>query len=136
AGPALVLLDLASQVPQCGRSAQRDGKTGLATLAHWENLARDELARANNRGQPVAVLVLDLDHFKRINDRLGHLAGDAVLVAIAVMLRDCVRKEDIVGRFGGEEFVVLLPGADSATARTVADRIRTTTESLSVPVRD
>lgn len=136
AGPPLILLDLASQLPQWRRSAQRDGKTGLANLAHWENLARDELARANNRGQPVAVLVLDLDHFKRINDRLGHLVGDAVLVAIAVMLRDCVRKEDIVGRFGGEEFVVLLPGADSATARTVADRIRTTTESLSVPVRD
>ncbi|WP_263250247.1 GGDEF domain-containing protein [Saccharopolyspora rosea] len=136
AGPPLALLDLASQLPQWRRSAQRDGKTGLANAAHWDRLARAALARSRGRAQPAALLLLDLDHFKRVNDRIGHIAGDAVLAAVAVMLRGSVRREDVVGRFGGEEFVVLLPGADAEVACAVADRIRTSTAALSVPARD
>ncbi|MDA3630915.1 GGDEF domain-containing protein [Saccharopolyspora oryzae] len=136
AGPPMVLLDLASQLPQWRRSAQHDAKTGLANLAHWERLARTELARARARDQAVSLLLLDLDHFKRVNDELGHLAGDTVLAAVAMMLRSSVRREDVVGRFGGEEFVVLLPGTDSEPACAVADRIRRSTAALSVPARD
>ena len=135
-GPPLALLDLASQLPQWRRSAQRDGKTGLANAIHWERLARLELARARSRSHPTAVLLLDLDHFKRVNDEIGHIAGDAVLAAVALMLRSSVRREDVVGRFGGEEFVVLLPHANSEIACTVANRVRTSTASLSVPARD
>ncbi|CAM06521.1 GGDEF [Saccharopolyspora erythraea NRRL 2338] len=136
AGPPLALLDLASQLPQWRRSAQRDGKTGLANAMHWDRLARVELARARARSHPTAVLLLDLDHFKRVNDEIGHMAGDAVLAAVALMLRGSVRREDVVGRFGGEEFVVLLPGANSEIACTVANRVRISTASLSVPARD
>ncbi|MBB5154338.1 diguanylate cyclase (GGDEF)-like protein [Saccharopolyspora phatthalungensis] len=136
AGPPLVLLDLASQLPQWRRSAQRDGKTGLANAVHWERLARNELHRAQARVQPVSLLLLDLDHFKRVNDEIGHLAGDAVLAAIATMLRGSLRRTDVVGRFGGEEFVVLLPGTGADAACAVADQVRAATAALSVPARD
>lgn len=136
AGPPLALLDFASQLPQYRRSAQRDGKTGLSNSIHWEHLARAELTRAHSRNQHTSALLLDLDHFKRVNDEIGHIAGDTVLAAVALMLASNVRRKDIVGRFGGEEFVVLLPGSGAEMARTVANRIRASTESLSVPVRD
>ncbi|RRO13716.1 GGDEF domain-containing protein [Saccharopolyspora rhizosphaerae] len=136
AGPPMVLLDLASQLPQWRRTAQHDGKTGLANSTHWERRARWELMRARQRQQPVAVLLLDLDNFKRVNDELGHLAGDVVLSAFARMLQDNVRREDMPGRFGGEEFVVLLPGTQCDTAYRVADRIRMATAGLSVATRD
>ncbi|NHD19467.1 MULTISPECIES: GGDEF domain-containing protein [unclassified Actinopolyspora] len=136
AAPPMALLDLAGQLPQWRRSAQRDGKTGLVNAMHWDKLARAELAKASSRGQDVTVLLLDLDHFKRVNDELGHLAGDAALASVALMLRGSVRKGDLVGRFGGEEFVVLLPEADTDAAGEVAHRIRRATASLSVPVRD
>ncbi|MEB3370749.1 GGDEF domain-containing protein [Saccharopolyspora mangrovi] len=136
AGPPMVLLDLASQLPQWRRTAQNDGKTGLANSSHWERLARVELMRARQRQQPVALLLLDLDNFKRVNDELGHLAGDTVLSAFAEMLRANIRREDLAGRFGGEEFVVLLPGTPSDTAYRVADRIRMATAALMVATRD
>lgn len=134
--PMLALLDLAGQLPHWRRSAQRDGKTGLANALHWDRMARMELRRACARDRGAALLLLDLDHFKRVNDEVGHLAGDAVLAAVAVMLRDSVRKEDLVGRFGGEEFVVLLPHACPEVAHAVAERIRLSVAALSVPTRD
>ncbi len=136
AGPPMALLDLAGQLPNWRRSAHHDGKTGLANAMHWEQRARAELTRARSRTHPTAVLLLDLDHFKRVNDEVGHLAGDAVLAAVALMLRSSVRKGDVVGRFGGEEFVVLLPDADGAAACEIAQRVRTSTAALSVPVRN
>ncbi|MEU6128770.1 GGDEF domain-containing protein [Saccharopolyspora sp. NPDC047091] len=135
-GPMLALLDLAGQLPHWRRSAQRDGKTGLANALHWDRIARAELRRASARDRGAALLLLDLDHFKRVNDEVGHLAGDAVLAAVAVMLRDSVRKEDLVGRFGGEEFVVLLPHACPEVAHAVAERVRLSVAALSVPTRD
>jgi diguanylate cyclase (GGDEF)-like protein len=84
------------------------------------------------------VLVLDLDHFKRVNDRFGHLVGDQVLAAVAASVRDEVRDDDLVGRFGGEEFVVLLRGTDGedprSGARAVAERIRERIARLRVAV--
>lgn len=136
AAPLLALLDMASQLPHWRRSAQRDGKTGLANALHWDRLAREELRRACARGQCTAVLLLDLDHFKRVNDEVGHMAGDAVLAAMALTLRGAVRKDDLVGRFGGEEFVVLLPDSCPEMAYAVADRIRLEIARMSVPTRD
>ncbi|SFT72348.1 diguanylate cyclase (GGDEF) domain-containing protein [Actinopolyspora lacussalsi subsp. righensis] len=136
AAPPMALLDMAGQLPQWRRSAQRDGKTGLVNAVHWDKLARAELGRASSRQQRAAILLLDLDHFKRVNDELGHLAGDAALASMALMLRGSVRKGDLVGRFGGEEFVVLLPDADIPAACEIAYRIRSSTASLSVPARD
>ncbi|WP_243790563.1 diguanylate cyclase [Saccharopolyspora gloriosae] len=136
AAPMLALLDLAGQLPHWRRSAQRDGKTGLANSLHWDRVARAGLRRACARQRGAALLLLDLDHFKRVNDEVGHLAGDAVLVAVAEMLRGSVRKEDLVGRFGGEEFVVLLPNACVEVANAVAERMRLSTAALSVTTHD
>ncbi|SDP91033.1 GGDEF domain-containing protein [Lentzea jiangxiensis] len=133
AGPPLALLERAAQLPQWRRSAQRDAKTGLANAVHWDSRARYELTKGSTRTRPMAVMLLDLDHFKRVNDEVGHLAGDAALAAISLLLRGTVRRGDLVGRFGGEEFVVLLPDATPDEAESVAERVRKAVAALRVP---
>ena len=133
AGPPLALLERAAQLPQWRRSAQRDAKTGLANAVHWDSRARYELAKGAGRTRPMAVMLMDLDHFKRVNDEVGHLAGDAALAAISLLLRGTVRRGDLVGRFGGEEFVVLLPEATPDEAESVAERVRQAVAALRVP---
>jgi diguanylate cyclase (GGDEF)-like protein len=133
AGPPMALLERAAQLPQWRRSAQRDAKTGLANSVHWDTRARFELAKAAERNRPTAVMLLDLDHFKRVNDQLGHLAGDAALAGIAAVLSSTVRRGDLVGRFGGEEFVVLLPDTEPAAARAAAQRVRHAVSAVVVP---
>ncbi|HUQ60069.1 diguanylate cyclase [Lentzea sp.] len=133
AGPSLALLERAAQLPQWRRSAQHDAKTGLANAVHWDSRARYELTKGADRTRPMAVMLLDLDHFKRVNDEVGHLAGDAALAAISLLLRGTVRRGDLVGRFGGEEFVVLLPDATPDVAESVAERVRKAVADLTVP---
>ncbi|MET9631438.1 diguanylate cyclase [Lentzea sp. NPDC006480] len=133
AGPPLALLERAAQLPQWRRSAQRDAKTGLANAVHWDSRARYELTKGSARVRPMAVMLLDLDHFKKVNDEVGHLAGDAALAAISLLLRGTVRRGDLVGRFGGEEFVVLLPEASPDEAESVAERVRKAVAALRVP---
>lgn len=133
AGPPMALLERAAQLPQWRRSAQRDAKTGLANAVHWDSRARYELTKAREQTRSSAVMLLDLDHFKRVNDEVGHLAGDAALSAIALLLRGTVRGGDLVGRFGGEEFVVLLPVATPEVAEAVAERMRKAVAALRVP---
>ncbi|MEU5690625.1 diguanylate cyclase [Actinosynnema sp. NPDC020468] len=132
AAAPMALLERAAQLPHWRRSAQRDAKTGLANAVHWDGRARYELAKARPRTRPMAVMLLDLDHFKKVNDQVGHLAGDAALSAIALLLSGTVRRGDLVGRFGGEEFVVLLPDAEPAIARSVAQRVRMAVADLAV----
>ncbi|GAA2806339.1 sensor domain-containing diguanylate cyclase [Crossiella cryophila] len=133
AAPPLLLLESAAQLPQWQRSAQRDAKTGLANSMHWDRLARDALDRARNRKSAAALLLLDLDHFKRVNDRVGHLAGDAALAAVGRLLLGSVRHGELVGRFGGEEFVVLLPDTTPGEAEQTAQRVRAGVAQLRVP---
>lgn len=107
------------------QAAETDAKTGLLLLHAWEQRAQAVLAR----GGPFSVLLLDLDHFKRVNDEHGHLVGDDVLLRTGELLRSCLRPQDVLGRFGGEEFIVLLPDADAAEARAVGERLRATLEA-------
>ncbi|MDT8912159.1 GGDEF domain-containing protein [Amycolatopsis sp. PS_44_ISF1] len=111
-------------VHQLRRQARSDAKTGLLNAAAWHAAAAGELARAARAGRTTSVLMLDLDRFKRVNDRHGHLVGDRYLLAVADTLRTEVRAGDLTGRFGGEEFVVLLPGTAPVHAHAIAERIR------------
>ena len=95
-----------------------------------------EVARAQRTGSPLALLLVDVDHFKRVNDSHGHLTGDEVLRALAAGLRQQVRESDVVGRFGGEEFTVLLPRTDGAGAYGIAERLRANAATLSVAAAD
>lgn len=107
-----------------------DGKTGLLNSETWRTEAVAALERARRHGQGLAVLIADLDHFKAVNDTHGHLLGDEVLTATAAAFTQQVRKGDLVGRFGGEEFCLLLPDVDHDTALGVAERMRARVEHL------
>lgn len=111
---------------ELARQAGSDALTGLANRRTLETLGRYELGFAHERGGELAVLALDIDHFKRLNDDLGHAAGDAALVHVARSIVRLLRGRDLTARVGGEEFVVLLPSTDRAGAVTVAERIRET----------
>jgi two-component system, cell cycle response regulator len=104
--------------------ATHDGLTGLLNRNSILEKLDDELARAARAGTTVSVLMADLDHFKSINDTQGHLAGDAVLCEAARRLRSAARNYDSVGRYGGEEFLIVLPGCDAAGAAVQAERMR------------
>jgi diguanylate cyclase (GGDEF)-like protein len=122
-------------LPHFETAARTDNKTGLIDATFWHEMAGKELLRAQRLGTTLGVLMIDLDFFKKINDRYGHLAGDDVLRAVAKALKAEVRKSDIVGRFGGEEFVVLLPGIEEQEINDTAERIRTRVTSLEVSVQ-
>jgi diguanylate cyclase (GGDEF)-like protein len=126
--PVLAATPLALQLglllPQFQAAARTDSKTALLDPSFWTEVARRELVRAQRIGSSLGVLIIDIDHFKEIDDRYGHLAGDEVLRAVATAIRDQVRGGDFVGRYGGDEFAVLLPGTAGADLVIVADRIR------------
>jgi diguanylate cyclase (GGDEF)-like protein len=114
--------------------ARTDTKTGLLNAATWEYEAERELARAVRTHGPLCVALLDLDHFKLVNDTHGHLVGDKALRAVSGVLQEQMRSYDRAGRFGGEEFAVLLPQTHEAQALAIAERLRMVIAALSVPV--
>ena len=122
--------------PVLAARARIDGKTGLLNSSTWEAEATTEIARAIRQGTPLSVGLIDLDHFKQVNDKYGHLAGDIVLRAVTDAIGNQLRAYDLAGRFGGEEFIVLLPNASQTAAFRVAERLRTHVASLSIPVTD
>ncbi|MGQ0523407.1 MAG: diguanylate cyclase [Betaproteobacteria bacterium] len=111
---------------ETSRLATTDPLTGVFNRRTFIELADQELARSRRAGTPLSLMMLDLDHFKRVNDTFGHLVGDEVLVAFTRLIRDCVRRGDLVVRYGGEEFCVLLPGTTLTAATALAERIRAT----------
>jgi diguanylate cyclase (GGDEF)-like protein len=119
----IVLLQRSSLVSQLEIAAATDTKTGLLNASAWQELAQRELVRSQHSDSPCALLLLDLDHFKVVNDTLGHLAGDSALRAIGDALKRELRGYDAVARFGGEEFVVLLNDLNLEQAVVVAERI-------------
>lgn len=102
----------------------RDGLTGLLNHSSFKERLRAEVAGAQRHGRSLSLAMIDLDHFKGVNDSHGHQAGDRVLKSVAVMLRQRLRRSDLVGRYGGEEFAVVMPDTPLATAREVMDELR------------
>jgi len=105
-------------------SAMRDGLTGAFNKRFLLARMEEEFAHATRHSRPLALLVMDLDHFKKINDTFGHTAGDQVLISTAQLIQANLRSEDIFARYGGEEFVILMRETNLETARLVADRMR------------
>jgi len=113
-----------------------DTKTGLLNAVTWEREATTEVARAVRTGIPLAIALVDIDHFKKVNDTYGHLVGDRVLREVSDALRSQLRGYDLAGRFGGEEFIILLPQARESDARNVAERLRQYIAGLEIPIDD
>jgi diguanylate cyclase (GGDEF)-like protein len=116
--------------------SRMDSKTGLLNSSTWETEAEAEIARAVRTRSPVTVALIDIDHFKAVNDTHGHLVGDIALKAVAAALRAHLRSYDLAGRFGGEEFVVLLPQTTESDALAIAERLRTHIASTPIPIED
>lgn len=110
-----------------------DGLTGLANRKHLDSMLNDEVLRAQRHGRELSLLMLDLDHFKRINDSHGHLAGDAVLRGLALLMRKRLRPHDKIGRYGGEEFCIILPETSLQNAGNAADELRKLIEAHPFP---
>jgi diguanylate cyclase (GGDEF)-like protein len=112
--------------------ANTDPLTKIANRRHFEEQAADEFRRCQRNHQPLSLMVIDVDHFKWINDTHGHAAGDEVLRVLSEALSEQVRRIDVVGRLGGEEFAVVMPGADKARAEEAAERLRARISGLRV----
>jgi len=115
-------------VARVSETARRDVLTGLLNRRGFEERLDAELARATRAGRPVALILGDVDHFKTVNDRLGHPAGDAVLLRVAGVFERVGRRSDTVARLGGEEFVFIVPDADAEMAFALAERARVALE--------
>ncbi|NOY72024.1 MAG: diguanylate cyclase [Gammaproteobacteria bacterium] len=114
--------------------AHTDELTQLPNRRHFLGILDSELARARRHNTPLSIAYMDLDHFKEINDTHGHEAGDAVLLSVAKVLSKNLRIEDSIGRIGGEEFCICLPGADAAHSLEPCERYRSLIESLKIPL--
>ena len=132
--PVVTLLQRSLRHVQLVTDSRADSKTGLLNAATWEREATAEVARAMRTRTPLAVAILDLDRFKVINDTYGHLVGDQVLKEIAHTLDSLLRDYDRAGRFGGEEFSLLLPQTRAVDAFRIAERVRANIAGLSIIV--
>jgi diguanylate cyclase (GGDEF)-like protein len=130
--PFITLLQRSVRHARLLEDARADSKTGLLNAATWENGATAELARAVRTRTQLAVALLDIDRFKVINDTYGHLTGDVVLKEIAHTLKTMLREYDLAGRFGGEEFALLLPQTRAVDAFRIAERIRSAISGLCI----
>jgi diguanylate cyclase (GGDEF)-like protein len=142
--PALVILALPTVLlvrrflifPALVAQSRVDAKTGLLNVSTWEREAAGELSRSIRTRNSLALAIVDIDHFKRVNDTYGHLVGDMVLKAVAAALKGQLRDYDRAGRFGGEEFVLLLAQTDRDDACHIADRLRLHIADMGVPIDD
>jgi len=130
--PFISLLQRSLRHTRLLRDARADSKTGLLNAATWEREATAEVGRAVRTKTPLAIAMLDIDRFKGINDTYGHLVGDQVIKEIAYALKSLLRDYDVPGRFGGEEFALLLPQTRSVDAFRIAERVRASIAGLCI----
>jgi diguanylate cyclase (GGDEF)-like protein len=128
-----ISVDLQSKQRELLRLTRLDGLTGLYNRSTFVEVSRQELARAQRQTSNTTILLLDLDFFKRVNDTWGHPAGDAVLKNVAFIANNTVRATDLVGRLGGEEFIILLPNTSLEAARGLAEKLRGNIERHPTP---
>ena len=134
--PFVTLLQRSFRHVHLVNASRVDSKTGLLNAGTWEREAASEVARAVRTRTPLAVALIDIDHFKAVNDSFGHLAGDRALREVARTLTIFLREYDLVGRFGGEEFALLLPQAKAVDAYRIAERIRAYIGAMPIDVHD
>jgi diguanylate cyclase (GGDEF)-like protein len=130
----LVLMYRALMIPKLKEEAQIDSKTGLYNARYFTTLFTNEIERAKRFDRPLAFIMADLDLLRNINNTYGHLAGDAVLAGIGRIIHETIRKYDIAGRFGGEEFAIVVPEAEALEAYVLAERIRQAVEAAAFEV--
>jgi diguanylate cyclase (GGDEF)-like protein len=131
--PLVIVLQRSLRHAALAAAARTDAKTGLLNAGAWQREAAVEVTRAARAQTPLAVAIADIDHFKAVNDTHGHLAGDAVLAAVSAAMRDLLRDCDLCGRFGGEEFALLLPRTTAPQALEITERIRQGISQLAIP---
>jgi diguanylate cyclase (GGDEF)-like protein len=134
--PFVTLLQRSFRHAQLVNASRIDSKTGLLNAGTWEREAASEVVRAVRTRTPLAVALIDIDHFKAVNDSFGHLAGDKALREVARTITVFLREYDLVGRFGGEEFALLLPQAKAVDAYSIAERIRAHIGAMPIDVHD
>ncbi|WP_268406381.1 sensor domain-containing diguanylate cyclase [Alteromonas sp. a30] len=117
---------------QLQKMSRTDGLTGLYNRFYWEEMCELEFKRAKRTEQFSSLIILDIDHFKNINDTYGHPAGDLVIKTMAKIIKTAIRETDVAGRYGGEEYTIILPNTEAKSAKMVAERIRRLTEAFPV----
>lgn len=133
-GQFAIAINHVKQVGVTERRSMTDELTGLYNYRYFQKAVVEKVEEAKKMGHPLSLLIIDIDHFKEINDTFGHLSGNQALKTLADRLRETVRKGDIVARYGGEEFTILLPNASSEEALEIAERIRMNVERTRLPV--
>jgi two-component system, cell cycle response regulator len=128
-------IELQRRNEQLAELATSDGLTGLKNHRHFRSALETAVSFAKRQGQPLSLIMLDVDHFKSYNDTFGHPAGDEILCSLARVLRETVRDHDHVARYGGEEFVLLLPSATAEGGRVIGDRLRAAIVEFPWPLR-
>jgi diguanylate cyclase (GGDEF)-like protein len=134
--PFVTLLQRSVRHSQLLAASRIDSKTGLLNAGTWEREAASEVARGVRTRTPLALILIDVDHFKMVNDVHGHLAGDKALRAISRTFKIFLRDYDLAGRFGGEEFALLLPQTNAVDARQIAERVRVHIAEMPITVSD
>ncbi len=131
----IMIKNLRFQYEELEKLSLQDYQTGLANRRYFDQHLKQELERAQRKGHVTSLMILDIDNFKDINDQFGHLTGDKAIVALAAVLKDCLRSQDLPVRYGGDEFLVLLPETSLQQSEAVAKKLKDALKEVSINTR-